>query len=138
MWGPPLVPRGVIISYQLFIDYFNNLTEMRKLGTEAYNYELNNLMPNQWIGIQLSASTKVGEGPRSLMVRERTGMSDIHVSLRYIDNQVDFKLLFSTLIGVEGGFQIRRGPTLTCIENYRNLLLLYFSLATNGNVCNLT
>ena len=82
MWGPPLVPRGVIISYQLFIDYFNDSTEMRKLGTETYYYELNNLMPNQWIGIELSASTKVGEGPRSPMVREKTGMSEMYVLLQ--------------------------------------------------------
>ena len=72
-WSPPLLPGGVIISYQLYINYFNGSTETRKLGIATY-YVLNNLMPNQWIGIELSASTKVGEGPRSLMVRERTGM----------------------------------------------------------------
>ena len=75
-WGPPFFPDGVIISYQLYINYFNGSTETRKLGIETY-YELNDLMPNQWIGIELSASTKVGEGPRSLMVRERTGMFEI-------------------------------------------------------------
>ena len=73
MWGPPLLPDGVIISYQLYINYFNGSTETRELGIATY-YVLNNLMPNQWIGIELSASTKVGEGPRSLMVTERTGM----------------------------------------------------------------
>ena len=72
-WGPPSLPGGVIISYQLYINYFNGSTETRKLGIATY-YELNNLMPNQWIGIELSACTKVGEGPRSLMVKERTGM----------------------------------------------------------------
>ena len=74
-WGPPSLPGGVIISHQLYINYFNGSTETRKLGIETYNYELNNLMPNQWIGIEISASKKVGEGPRSPMVRERTGMS---------------------------------------------------------------
>ena len=72
-WGPPFLPDGVIISYQLYINYFNGSTETRTLGIATY-YVLDNLMPNQWIGIELSASTKIGEGPRSLMVRERTGM----------------------------------------------------------------
>ena len=76
-WGPPSLPGGIIISYQLYINYFNGSTETRKLGTETYYYELNNLMPNQWIGIELSASTKLGEGPHSPMVRERTGMFEI-------------------------------------------------------------
>ena len=79
-WVPPILPDGVIISYQLYVNYFNGSTETRTLGIETY-YVLNNLMPNQWIGIELSAATKVGEGPRSLMVRERTGMSEIHLTL---------------------------------------------------------
>ena len=84
-WGSPFFPGGVIISYQLYTDYFNGSTDTRKLSIETY-YVLNNLMPNQWIGIELSACTKVGEGPRSLMVRERTGMSEIHVTLQYMYN----------------------------------------------------
>ena len=78
-WGPPLLPGGVIISYQLYVNYFNGSTEMRKLGIAALYFLLNNLMPNQWIGIELSASTRFGEGPHSLMVRERTGMSEIGI-----------------------------------------------------------
>ena len=76
-WGPPLLPGGVIISYQLYVNYFNGSTAMRKLGVATLYFMLNNLIPNQWIGIELSASTRFGEGPHSLMVRERTGMSEI-------------------------------------------------------------
>ena len=112
-WAPPLLPGGVIISYQLYVNYFNGSTEMRKLGITTY-YVLNDLMPNQWIGIDISASTKVGEGPRSLMVRGRTGMFEIDMPLQYM-------WIYSCMLFSLGDFKSEGVPTC------HHRALVYFS-----------
>ena len=72
-WSPPSVPKGIITAYTIYIDYNNGLSEAeRATGGSASSYLLEGLSPFQLVGVQMTANTSVGEGPRSNTVYGRT------------------------------------------------------------------
>ncbi len=69
-WGPPAEPNGVIISYTLYVDYLNETTT--NFPTPSVPFLISPLSPYQTISVQVSASTSVGEGPRTLSMEFTT------------------------------------------------------------------
>ena len=64
-WRPPTTPNGVI-NYTV---YANNIS-ITEWSLTRYLYE--GLSPYEQVSISVSASTKIGEGPRSIEVSIRT------------------------------------------------------------------
>jgi len=65
-WFPPYIPNGVITAYTIYIDYNNGTSEAKiVMNGLTSNYLLNGLSPYQRVGVQITANTSVGEGPRS-------------------------------------------------------------------------
>ena len=76
-WDPPAEPNGVIITYTLYVDYFNGTTT--NLPTLFAIFLLSPLRPYQTISVQVSASTSVGEGLRTLSMEFTTAeASELH------------------------------------------------------------
>ena len=72
-WSPPSVPNGIITAYTIYIDYNNGTSEdERATAGSAASYLLEGLSPFQLVGVQMRASTSVGEGPRSNTTDGRT------------------------------------------------------------------
>ena len=72
-WSPPSVPNGIITAYTIYINYHNSSSEAeRATAGSASSYILEGLSPFQLVGVQLTASTSVGEGPRSNTTDGRT------------------------------------------------------------------
>ena len=72
-WSPPSVPNGIITAYTIYIDYNNGTSEVeRATAGSAASYLLEGLSPFQLVGVQMRASTSVGEGPRSNTTDGRT------------------------------------------------------------------
>ena len=69
-WDPPAEPNGVIITYTLYVDYLNETTT--NIITPSAPFLLSPLRPYQTISVQVSASTSVGEGPRTLSMEFTT------------------------------------------------------------------
>ena len=77
-WSPPSVPNGIITAYTIYIDYNNGTSEAeRATGGSATSYLLGGLSPFQLVGVQVTASTSVGEGPRSNTTDGRTNSAGI-------------------------------------------------------------
>jgi hypothetical protein len=64
-WSPPLRPNGVITRYNLYIGYESQSGEIEVFNTNGQStfYNISNLLPYQQISIEVTASTRVGEGP---------------------------------------------------------------------------
>ena len=71
-WGPPTTPNGIITAYSIYIDYLNGTDEKRLLKPNSLTYSLQQLAPSQLVGVSMSASTSVGEGPVSHTVTGKT------------------------------------------------------------------
>ncbi|XP_064396234.1 mucin-2-like [Halichondria panicea] len=69
-WDPPAEPNGVIITYTLYVDYRNETTT--NFLTPSAPFLLSPLRPYQTVSVQVSASTLVGEGPRTLSMEFTT------------------------------------------------------------------
>ncbi len=69
-WDPPAEPNGVIITYTLYVDYLNETTT--NFPTPSAPFLLSPLRPYQTVSVQVSASTSVGEGPRTPPTRFTT------------------------------------------------------------------
>ena len=69
-WDPSAEPNGVIITYTLYVDYLNGTTT--NIPTPSAPFLLSPLRPYQTISVQVSASTSVGEGPRTLSIEFTT------------------------------------------------------------------
>ena len=78
-WSLPELPNGVIILYKVYITYVDCLGNTN--GTQFVNngnsFEVVGLSPYQMVQVQVSASTSVGEGPRSDLVTGRSDESGI-------------------------------------------------------------
>ena len=74
-WSSPESPNGVIILYRVYIKYIDCLgnTSSTEFVNNGNSFEVVGLNPYQMVQVQISASTSVGEGPRSDLV---TGRSD--------------------------------------------------------------
>ncbi len=76
-WSPPAEPNGVIITYTLYVDYLNGTTT--NLPTTSEQFTISPLRPYQTISVQVSASTSVGEGPRTPSMEFTTAeASELH------------------------------------------------------------
>ena len=67
-WRPPTTPNGIIVNYTV---YANNSITVIVDGSQT-NYLYRGLSPYEEVNISVSASTKIGEGPRSIEVHSRT------------------------------------------------------------------
>ena len=72
-WMPPLIKNGIIDYYTLHIDYTNGSEVSSTTINSQYNqYILQWLAPYQLVGVNLSATTRGGEGPYSNYIYNRT------------------------------------------------------------------
>ncbi len=69
-WDPPAEPNGVIITYTLYVDYLNGT--ITNFSTPSAPFLLSPLRPYQTVSVQVSASTSVGEGSRTLSMEFTT------------------------------------------------------------------
>ena len=73
-WLPPPLPNGIIKWYDLYINYTNNSDITRVIVNGDSNiYFLDDLHEYQLVGVSISASTEVGEGPASSYKFNRSG-----------------------------------------------------------------
>ena len=72
-WSPPSSPNGVVTAYTIYINYNNGTSEVeREMDPSVASYLLEGLSPFQLVGVQMTANTSVGEGPRSNITDGRT------------------------------------------------------------------
>ena len=72
-WIEPLMPNGVITSYNVYVNYSDGSpVAVLQASATLTNYTLTNLQPYQLVSVQVSASTTAGEGPRSEPVMGRS------------------------------------------------------------------
>ena len=76
-WNPPATPNGVIIHYNV---YTSNLVLVDTVNSSQRNYVYGGLAPYQNVSVCVSASTSVGEGPKSQPVSTRTRESGLSVT----------------------------------------------------------
>ena len=74
-WDPPLIPNGIITLYTIYADYYSGSGVAIDVSAASRSYKLEGLSPHQLVGINMSASTIVGEGPVSSIIAERTSQS---------------------------------------------------------------
>ena len=60
------------MNYTIYLDYNNGSTDVRITDFNTMTYLLEGLSPYQLVGIEITASTNVGEGPRSPIEQIRT------------------------------------------------------------------
>ena len=65
-WNPPAVSNGVITHYTLHIGYENRAIDVFHLDRETTSYNITNLNPYEQLCVNVTASTRVGEGPSSV------------------------------------------------------------------------
>ena len=73
-WKPPLLPYGILTHYSLYVN-FTNGSDLRREDTrdgDTTSHTLTHLQPFQLVVVQVSASTSVAEGPRSIASENRT------------------------------------------------------------------
>ncbi len=76
-WDTPAEPNGVIITYTLYVDYRNGT--ITNFPTPSAPFLLSPLRPYQTVSAQVSASTSVGEGPRTFSIEFTTAeASELH------------------------------------------------------------
>ena len=77
-WSPPNVANGIITAYTVYINYNNGTSEAESATAgSASSYLLEGLSPFQLVGVQMTANTSVGEGPRSNTTDGRTNSAGI-------------------------------------------------------------
>lgn len=78
-WSPPVVPNGIIVSYQVNYSIFGQSEKFEEDLPSILSYEVSDLDEYTWYTFTISSSTRIGEGP-STTVSARTdiaGMSKI-------------------------------------------------------------
>ena len=78
-WLSPELPNGVIILYKVYITYVDcpSNTSSTESVSNGNSIMILGLSPYQMVQVQVSASTSVGEGPRSDLVTGRSNESGI-------------------------------------------------------------
>lgn len=71
-WTPPTQPNGIITHYTLRIDY-NGAIATETVGGIHSLYFIDQLSPDQLVGVSMSAATVSGSGPWSSFVFNQTG-----------------------------------------------------------------
>lgn len=74
-WSPPRVPNGIITRYTLYIGFEDGSVEVFYVNGQSTSYNVTNLLPYQIISVQISASTVIGEGPRTSSVEVQTAQA---------------------------------------------------------------
>ena len=74
-WRPPRVPNGVITRYTLYVGFEDGSVDVFYVNGESTSYNITNLQPYQIISVEISASTSVGEGPRSYKMEVQTAQA---------------------------------------------------------------
>ena len=74
-WDPPRVPNGIITRYKLYVGYENGSVDVFYVDGESSSYNVTNLLPYQIISVEISASTNVGEGPRTFRFEIQTAQA---------------------------------------------------------------
>ena len=71
-WTPPSTPNGVVMTYNLYINYSDG-SPIARIQSSASNtyYTVMDLEPYQLVSVAISASTTAGEGPVSGSVTGR-------------------------------------------------------------------
>ena len=75
-WSPPSSPNGIIVLYTVYI---NHSAAIHVNGSNTH-YFLEGLLPYQQISVSVSASTMIGEGPRSGEKMVRTHQAGIFIA----------------------------------------------------------
>ena len=67
-WSPPLRSNGVVTRYTLYIGYEtqSGVIDVFITDGQSTSYNVSNLLPYQQISIEVTASTRIGEGPSSV------------------------------------------------------------------------
>lgn len=72
-WAPPDPPNGFITNFTIYINYTNGSgIDVRTVSGDISFYLLQSLVPHQLVGISISASNVVGEGPKTETIFIRT------------------------------------------------------------------
>ena len=80
-WRPPRVPNGIITRYTLYVGFEDGSVDVFYVYGESTSYNITNLRPYQIISVEISASTSVGEGPRSSSVEVQTAQDGKSVNI---------------------------------------------------------
>jgi hypothetical protein len=91
-WDPPTTPNGLITHYNLYVDYENGTSDTFTVEGQTTVWNITELLPYQFISVEMSANTSIGEGPRCPRVIDQTaqsskqaeGMSFILVKVVYL------------------------------------------------------
>ena len=75
VWNPPNMPNGVITHYTIYVGYENRSVNVFNVNRTSTAYNISNLYPFQIINVEISASTTVGEGPRTPRMEVQTAQT---------------------------------------------------------------
>ena len=94
-WEPPNTPNGIIVNYTIYLDYNNGTTDIRITDSNTTEYLLEGLSPHQLVGVEMTANTSIGEGPRSAIQEIRThqagkGLSKLQVAIGSMNQLTQF------------------------------------------------
>ena len=73
-WSPPLVPNGIIVSYEVNYHLSGQLVTVYLANTQ--NYVISGLEEYTWYTFTISSFTRIGQGP-STSVSARTDIAGI-------------------------------------------------------------
>ena len=74
-WDPPSVPNGVIIAYNIYVDYENGTNDTFTVIGRVTKYNITNLLPYQVVSVEISANTSIGEGPHCPKLMDQTAQT---------------------------------------------------------------
>lgn len=74
-WNPPRVPNGIITRYTIYVGFEDGSVDVLYVNGVSTLYNITNLQPYQIISVEISASTNVGEGPRSSSMEVQTAQA---------------------------------------------------------------
>ena len=95
-WEPPYTPNGIIVNYTIYLDYNNGTTDLRITDFDTNDYLLEELSPHQLVGVEMTANTSIGEGPRSVIQEIRThqaGKAQLKLQIALGDDQMHGRIL---------------------------------------------
>ena len=81
-WNPPSIPNGQITHYNLYVDYENGTNDTLIVEGQFVTCNITDILPYQYVSVEMSANTSVGEGPRCPRVMDQTAQSckqDVYV-----------------------------------------------------------
>ena len=74
-WSPPRVPNGIITRYTIYVGFEDGSVDVFYVNGVSTLYNITNLQPYQIISVEISASTSIGEGPRSSIIEVQTAQA---------------------------------------------------------------